>query len=65
MSNPIIPPVPPLPPDDDPTDPTGVPTREVDGERLLDPDVDDALVDSAEADRVAAGADEHDDGPDV
>ena len=55
MSNPIIPPVPPVPHDEDPA---GVPTREVDGEHVLDPDVDDALVDSAEADRVAAGADE-------
>lgn len=55
MSNPIIPPVPPVPHDDDASD---VPTREVDGERVLDPDVDDALVDSAKADRIAAGADE-------
>ncbi|QNA92832.1 MULTISPECIES: hypothetical protein [unclassified Microbacterium] len=54
MSNPLIPPVPPVS--------TGgndeVPTREVDGERVLDQDVDDALIDSAEADRVAAGDDE-------
>jgi hypothetical protein len=57
MSNPIIPPVPPIPHDDDPA---GVPTRDVDGDRVLDADVDDALVDSAEADRVAAGADEDD-----
>jgi hypothetical protein len=55
MSNPIIPPVPPVPHDADADD---VPTRDVDGERVLDPDVDDDLVDSAEADRVAAGADE-------
>lgn len=55
MSNPIIPPVPPVTHDDDAAD---VPTQDVDGERVLDPDVDDALVDSAEADRVAAGADE-------
>lgn len=61
MSNPIIPPVPPIRPDDDAA--VGVPTRDVDGERVLDPDVDDALVDSAEADRVAAGSDDdaHDD----
>ncbi|MGO4487434.1 hypothetical protein [Microbacterium oxydans] len=58
MSNPIIPPVPPIRPDDDAA--VGVPTRDVDGERVLDPDVDDALVDSAEADRVAAGADDDD-----
>ncbi|MFF1541820.1 hypothetical protein ACFVWL_17235 [Microbacterium sp. NPDC058269] len=57
MSNPVIPPVPPIPHDDDPA---GVPTRDVDGDRVLDADVDDALVDSAEADRVAAGADEDD-----
>ncbi|MEU4015544.1 hypothetical protein AB0E56_09775 [Microbacterium sp. NPDC028030] len=54
MSNPIIPPVPPVPAGDD----DDVPTREVDGERVLDQDVDDALIDSAEADRVAAGDDE-------
>jgi len=59
MSNPIIPPVPPIPHDDDPA---GVPTQDVDGERVLDPDVDDALIDSAEADRVAA---ETDDGADA
>ncbi len=58
MSNPIIPPVPPIRPDDD--DAAGVPTRDVDGERVLDADVDDALVDSAEADRIAAGADDDD-----
>ncbi|MFJ6531115.1 hypothetical protein [Microbacterium sp. NPDC091662] len=62
MSNPIIPPVPPIPHDDDPG---AVPTREVDGERVLDPDVDDALIDSAEADRVAAGAEEDEDDRDV
>lgn len=62
MSNPIIPPVPPIPHDDDPD---GVPTRDVDGERVLDPDVDDALIDSAEADRIAAGADEDEDGSDA
>ncbi|WAA64688.1 hypothetical protein [Microbacterium oxydans] len=55
MSNPIIPPVPPIPHDDDPA---GVPTQDVDGERVLDPDVDDALIDSAEADRVAAETDD-------
>jgi hypothetical protein len=55
MSNPIIPPVPPIPHDDDPA---GAPTRDVEGEDALDPDIDDALVDSAEADRIAAGADE-------
>lgn len=62
MSNPIIPPVPPIPHDDDAA---GVPTRDVDGERVLDPDVDDALVDSAEADRVAAGEDEDEEATDT
>ena len=57
MSNPI-PPVVPLP--DDGT-PDGVQTKEVDGEQVPDTDIDDALVDSAEADRVASGADEEDD----
>lgn len=33
---------------------------EVDGESRLDPDIDDALVDSAEADRLASGADDDD-----
>ena len=52
MSNPI-PPVVPFPDDDTPD---GVPTKEVDGEQVPDTDIDDALVDSAEADRVASGA---------
>ncbi|AZS40286.1 MULTISPECIES: hypothetical protein [Microbacterium] len=56
MSNPIIPPLPPILHDDE----ADVPTKDVDGERVLDPDADDALVDSAEADRIAAGADEDD-----
>jgi hypothetical protein len=60
------PPIPPLPfPDDDrdrvaddsllepETDPV---TVDEDGERTLDPDADDAQVDSAEADRLASGA---------
>lgn len=62
MSNPIIPPIPPLPQDEDHE---GAPTQEVDGERVLDPDVDDALIDSAEADRVAAGADDDADDTEV
>lgn len=57
MSNPF-PLVPPLP---DGEEPEGVPTRDADGERVLDPDVDDALVDSAEADRLAARGDGQDD----
>lgn len=52
MSNPIPPIVP--PPDDDAPD---VPTREVDGETVLDPDADDAQVTSVEADRIASTAD--------
>ncbi|WP_017202358.1 hypothetical protein [Microbacterium algeriense] len=58
MSNPT-PPLVPLP-DDDHGD---VPTREVDGDETLDTDIDDALVDSAEADRAASteGADDTDD----
>lgn len=57
MSNPI-PPVVPFPDDDNPE---GVPTKVVDGEHVPDTDIDDALVDSAEADRVAAGAEDVDD----
>jgi hypothetical protein len=53
MSNPI-PPVVPFPDDDNPE---GVPTKDVDGEQVVDTEIDDALVDSAEADRVAADAD--------
>ena len=56
MSNPIIPPVPPILHDDE----ADIPTKDVDGERVLDPDADDALIDSAEADRIAAEADEDD-----
>jgi len=61
MSNPLIPPLP-LPNDD------GLPTEDAsetgndpvtverDGERTIDPDVDDSQVDSAAADRLASGA---------
>ncbi|WP_404438310.1 hypothetical protein LG322_04275 [Microbacterium aerolatum] len=61
MSNPLIPPVP-LPDDDraaaDGTaEPEIDPTVEEDGERTVDPDVDDAQIDSADADRLASGAD--------
>ncbi|AZH78796.1 MULTISPECIES: hypothetical protein [Microbacterium] len=55
MSNPT-PPLVPLP-DDDHGD---VPTREVDGDETLDTDIDDALVDSAEADRAASTEDADD-----
>jgi len=61
MSNPLIPPVP--LPDDDRTDaaegadPTLDPaTVEHDGDRAVDPDADPDLIDSAEADRLASGA---------
>jgi len=43
-------------PDADPEVDAG--TREVDGEQVLDPDTDPDQVDSATADRLAAGADE-------
>ena len=61
MSNPLIPPVP--LPDDDRTgaagaDPTQDPaTVEQDGDRTVDPDIDPDRIDSAEADRLASGAD--------
>lgn len=51
MSNPFPAPLP-LPDDERrPEDPV---TREVDGEETLDPDADPTLIDSAEADRLAA-----------
>jgi len=56
MTNPIpnfIPVVPP-PSDDD----LESPTIEEDGETVLDPDADPDRIDSAEADRLAAGADD-------
>lgn len=34
------------------------PTREVDGREVLDEDLDDDLIDSADADQLAAGDDE-------
>ncbi|MGO2520364.1 MAG: hypothetical protein ACTH8F_09595 [Microbacterium sp.] len=62
MSNPPI--VPLLLPDDDRAAAEGVAepgvddpvTVERDGERMIDPDIDDSQVDSAAADRLAAGA---------
>lgn len=59
MSNPF-PPLVPLPDDDEPRRDDEVPTREVDGRETLDPDIDDALIDSAEADRIAATEDDDD-----
>ncbi|MFJ4252317.1 hypothetical protein [Microbacterium sp. NPDC090003] len=54
MSNP--PPIPPIPSlgDESDDDRDGVPTHEVDGTEEVDPDIDGAQVDSAEADRIAA-----------
>jgi hypothetical protein len=43
-------------PDADPEVDTG--SLEVDGERELDPDVDEDRIDSAAADRLASGADD-------
>ena len=50
-------PIPPLPPIAD-GDADDVPTREVDGEEVLDEDADDAQIDSAEADRAAVAGDD-------
>jgi hypothetical protein len=47
-----------LPQDPDADPEVEAATREVDGERVLDPDVDPDSVDSAAADRIASGADE-------
>lgn len=55
MSNPtpnFIPPDPDVEPEDD------LATREVDGTTEIDPDADPDLIESAEADRLAAGGDE-------
>ena len=51
MSHPYPPAVPP-PSNQGRADEPGI--RDVDGEEALDPDVDDRLIDSAEADRLAA-----------
>ncbi|WP_309066394.1 hypothetical protein [Microbacterium sp.] len=42
-------------PDDTDDEQQPVPTREVDGETVLDEDADPDLIDSADADRIAAG----------
>lgn len=47
-----------LPQDPDADPEVDAATREVDGERMLDPDIDADRVDSAAADRLASGADE-------
>lgn len=65
MSNPPINPIP-LPDDDravaEGLDQPGTDPRliEQDGERVLDPDLDDEAIDSADADRIASGADAED-----
>lgn len=67
MSNPLIPRLP--LPDDDRTSGEAVAepgidesvTIERDGERTIDPDVDDTQIDSAAADRLAAGAEPDED----
>lgn len=53
MSNPSIPPVPGPIPSEEPDQGT----IRKDGENILDPDANDALIDSATADRLAAEAD--------
>ncbi|MFC9984986.1 hypothetical protein ACFU0W_08800 [Microbacterium keratanolyticum] len=54
MSNPMVPPMP-LPDGDDGIDAT---VTDEQGNERIDPDVNDDLIDSAEADRAAGGADE-------
>lgn len=56
MSTNHVPPFPLVPEDGDAR--TGPGEMEVDGEPRLDPDIDDNLVDSAEADRLASGAED-------
>jgi len=49
-----------LPEDPDAETDDDLVTREVDGQTVLDPDADPDLVDSADADRLAAGGDDAD-----
>jgi hypothetical protein len=56
MTNPIPNFIPVVPPPSD--DELEAPTVEEDGETVLDPDADPERIDSAEADRLASGADE-------
>ena len=58
MSNQYPPPFPVQPDDPDAEPPV---TREVDGDAVLDEDIDDDRLNSAEADRLAAGATDEDD----
>lgn len=57
MSNPI----PPLPFPDDADETDDVPTREVDGDTVLDTDANQDAVDSYAADRLASEADDESD----
>lgn len=59
MSNPLVPPLP-VPDRDDAAAEPDASMIDDDGEQTLDPDVDDDLIDSAEADRLATGADDAD-----
>jgi len=61
MSNPI----PPLPFPDDDHDRDDLPTVEVDGEEVLDPDADPDGIDSHAADRVASESPDEDDDQDL
>ncbi len=54
-NNPTVPLVPEDPDDDLSSE---APVQEVNGQEVLDPDADDDLIDSADADRLATGADE-------
>jgi hypothetical protein len=56
MSNFVPPAVPPH--DSDAFHGEDAPTKDVDGDTVLDPDANDDLVDSAEADRIAADGDD-------
>lgn len=60
MTNQPIPAPMPLGDADDTDRSEAVVTREVDGDEVLDRDANDDLVDSAEADRIASGAEERD-----
>ncbi|WP_192627100.1 hypothetical protein [Microbacterium hydrocarbonoxydans] len=62
MSNPI----PPLPfPDGEPDETEDVPTREVDGDEVLDPDANQDAVDSHAADIAATQSTEEHGDPDL
>ena len=60
MTNSPTPPINPFADPDAVETETDTPVQEVDGEEVLDPDADPDQVDSAEADRLATGADRTD-----